>query len=86
MNISATYTASSHWDLEELGIDPATVVDYYVKWDTLYVTFLDADGNQYEEEFEPTWSASDNFDWKRPDDIDADFEVADEPKVKEAAE
>ncbi len=88
MTVSATYTVSSRWDFEELEIDPATVVDYYVKWDTLYVTFVDADGNQYEQEFEPTYSASDS-DFKRPDDIDAEFEVSDQPQARaqeEAAE
>ncbi len=69
----ANYQVSSTWDLDEicaeLGIDPSTLDDskMYVKWDTLHITYTDADGEEQEAEFEPNlFSASEEFDWKRP--------------------
>ena len=55
--IYAEYRASSIWDLDDicqqLDITRDAVVDYYVKWDALFLTYRDADGNECEEEFEP---------------------------------
>jgi len=72
--IYAEYRTSSVWDLDnicqQLDIARDAVVDYYVKWDALFLTYRDADGNECEEEFEPNmFSASDNFDWKRPENV-----------------
>jgi hypothetical protein len=76
--ITATYVTSSSWDIEEickdLEITLEQVKDYYVKWDKLFLTYIDADGEECEEEFEPNdFSASENFDWKRPTETQDDF-------------
>ena len=73
--IYAEYRISSIWNLDEicedLEIDPANVVDYYVKWDKLFLTYTDEDGDQIEVEYEPNvFSASNEFDWKRPSSED----------------
>ena len=72
--IYAEYRISSIWNLDEVcadnDIDPANVVDYYIKWDTLYLTYKDADGEEQKIEIEPNYfSASEGFDWKRPDEV-----------------
>ena len=72
--IYAEYRASSIWDLDDicqqLNITRDAVVDYYVKWDNLILTYRDADGDECEEKFQPNvFSASNNFDWKRPDKV-----------------
>ena len=69
--IYANYEIASIWDLDEVceehEIDPANVVEHYVKWDTLYLTYKDADGEEQEIEIQPNvFNASENFDWKRP--------------------
>jgi hypothetical protein len=69
---------SSSWDIEEickdLEITLEQVKDYYVKWDKLVLTYIDADGEECEEEFEPNdFSASENFDWKYPTETQDDF-------------
>ena len=69
--IYANYEVCSTWDLDEildeLGIEREQVVGYFVKWDALHLTYRMADGTEATQEFEPNgWSASDNFDWKRP--------------------
>ena len=72
--IYANYQIASTWDLDEileqLEIDREQVKDYYVKCDKLFLSYTNADGDEVEEEFEPNgWSASDNFDWKRPESV-----------------
>lgn len=79
--IYANYQVCSTWDLdaicEQLGITRERVQSYYVKWDALHLSYLDEDGDEVEEEFEPNqWSASDNFDWKRPDSVVEEEEAA----------
>jgi hypothetical protein len=69
--IYANYEVCSTWDLddilEELGITREQVKGYFVKWDSLHLTYIDNQGKEIEEEFEPNnFSASENFDWKRP--------------------
>ena len=69
--VCAEYHISSTWDLdqicEDLGITTDDVVEYYVKWDTLNLTYTDSDGDQVEVEYEPNlFCASEHFDWKRP--------------------
>ena len=69
--VYAEYRVSSTWDLdqicEELGIATDDVVEYYVKWEKLFLTYTDSDGDQVEVEYEPNlFCASENFDWKRP--------------------
>ena len=73
--IYANYEIASIWDLDEVceehEIDPANVVSYYVKWDKLFLTYKDADGDEQEIEVEPNcFSASENFDWKHPSSED----------------
>jgi hypothetical protein len=72
--IYANYQASSIWDLDEiceqLEITRDKITSYYVKWDKLFVSYIDQDGDEVEEEFEPNqFSASENFDWKRPESV-----------------
>ena len=76
-NITVYYTTASTWDmddvLEELGIEAHQVKDYYIKWDTLYLTYIDAEGAEVEEEIEPTFNGAEQFDFKRPVDIEDEF-------------
>jgi len=72
--IYANYEVCSTWDLDEildeLGITREQVKSYFVKWDSLHLTYIDNTGNEVEEEFEPNqWSASEGFDWKRPTSV-----------------
>ena len=69
--VYAEYRMSSTWDLdqicEDIGIATDNVVEYYVKWDKLYLTYTDSEGDQVEVEYEPNlFCASENFDYKRP--------------------
>ena len=69
--VYAEYRMSSTWDLdqlcEDIGIATDDVVEYYVKWDKLYLTYTDSEGDQVEVEYEPNmFCASENFDYKRP--------------------
>ena len=69
--VYAEYRVESSWDLdqicEDLGITTDDVVEYYVKWDTLNLTYTDSDGDQVEVKYEPNlFCASEHFDWKRP--------------------
>ena len=69
--VYAEYRVCSSWDLnlicEDLDITTDDVVEYYVKWEKLYLTYTDSDGDQVEVEYDPNvYSASENFDWKRP--------------------
>lgn len=69
--VYATYTISSVWNLdeilEELQIDAASLESHYVKWDKLFLTYIDADGEEVEVEYEPNRAnASRDFDWKSP--------------------
>ena len=85
--IYAEYKVSSVWNLDkickDLEIDPANVVDYDVKWDKLYLTYTDAEGDEVEVEYDPNvFCASEHFDWKRPVAVeveeDADVDEEDE--------
>jgi hypothetical protein len=72
--VYAEYRVSSSWNLdeicEELGITTDDVVEYYVKWEKLFLTYTDSDGDEVEVEYEPNlFCASENFDWKRPDSV-----------------
>ena len=72
--VYAEYRISSSWDLdqlcEELGITTDDVVDYYVKWEKLRLTYTDSDGDQVEVEYEPNlFCASEHFDYKRPTEV-----------------
>jgi hypothetical protein len=72
--VYAEYRVSSSWNLdeicEELGITTDNVVSYYVKWEKLYLTYTDSDGDEVEVEYDPNlFCASENFDWKRPDSV-----------------
>lgn len=60
--IQAEYRLSSGWNLEDLGIDPVLIESYFIKYDTLHITFKDGT----EEEFEASYSDSNYFDYKRP--------------------
>ena len=69
--VYAEYRVSSTWDLdqicEDLGIATDDVVEYYVKWEKLRLTYIDSEGDQVEVEYEPNlFCASEHFDWKRP--------------------
>lgn len=71
--IIATYAAQSCWDLDEvcddLEITKDSIVDYYIKYDTLFLTYKDADGDECEEEVRPNvYSVIDN-DFKHPDEV-----------------
>ena len=72
--VYAEYRVCSSWDLnqicEELGITTDAVVDYYVKWEKLRLTYTDSDGDQVEVEYEPNlFCASEHFDYKRPTEV-----------------
>jgi hypothetical protein len=72
--IYAEYKVSSVWNLDKickkLKIDPANVVEYYVKWDKLFLTYTDAEGDEVEVEYHPNvFCASEHFDWKRPEEV-----------------
>jgi hypothetical protein len=88
--IYAEYKVSSVWNLDKickkLKIDPANVVDYSVKWDKLYLTFTDAEGDEVEVEYDPNvFCASEHFDWKRPVAVeveeDADVDEEDDSDI-----
>jgi hypothetical protein len=69
--VYAEYRVCSSWDLnqicEELDITYDDVVEYYVKWDKLFLTYTDSDGDEVEVEYNPNlFCASEQFDWKRP--------------------
>jgi hypothetical protein len=76
-NITAYYTTASTWDmadvLEELGIEAHQVKDYYIKWDMLVLTYIDADGEEQEEEIAPTFCGTEQPDFKRPSDVEDEF-------------
>ena len=79
--IYANYQICSTWDLDEicsdLKITRKQVKEYYVKWDALHLTYVDRKGNEIDKEIEPNvFSASDNFDWKRPDSVVEEQEAA----------
>ncbi len=70
--IYANYEVCSTWDLDEvcegLGIERSQVKEYYVKWDQLVLTYINADGEEVEEEIDPMIPASE-FDFKRPTSV-----------------
>ena len=70
--IYANYEVCSTWDLDEicdeLGIERSQIKEYYVKWDQLVLTYIDAQGQEVEEEIEPGSPASE-FDFKRPTSV-----------------
>jgi hypothetical protein len=50
-----------------LGITTDDVVEHYVKWEKLRLTYNDSEGDQVEVEYEPNlFCASEHFDYKRP--------------------
>ena len=69
--VYAEYFVASTWDLdqicEDIGITYDDVVEYYVKWETLHLTYTDSEGDQVEVCFAPNlFCASEHFDYKRP--------------------
>lgn len=69
--VYAEYRVSSSWNLDNIcsniGITMNDVLEYSVKWDTLYLTYKDSNGNEVEVEYDPNiYSASENFDYKYP--------------------
>jgi hypothetical protein len=69
--VYAEYRIASTWDLdqicEELGITTDAVVEYYVKYEKLYLTYTDSDGDEVKVEYDPNvFCASEHFDYKRP--------------------
>ncbi len=73
--IHAHYQATSTWDLDEicneLNITRSSILDYYIKWDQLHLTYTNSSNEKVEQSFDPNvFCASDDFDWKRPVDIE----------------
>jgi hypothetical protein len=67
--ITAEYTLTSEWDLDEIcndhNINKSDIIRYFIKYDTLYVIFTNAAGDRQEIEVEADWPASE-FDFKHP--------------------
>tara|TARA_R100000742_G_C4249260_1_gene67772 strand:+ start:313 stop:540 length:228 start_codon:yes stop_codon:yes gene_type:complete len=64
--ITATYKVNTEWVLDH-DIDDA--FHWYIKWDTLNVMWNEGDSFQT---YEPDFSGADNFDYKRPDEVDVE--------------
>jgi hypothetical protein len=62
--IYAEYRLSSVWDLDlilkGLGITADKITDKWVKWDTLHIEYIDADGQEQTAEFEPNITCASN--------------------------
>ena len=75
--ITATYEIYSSWDLDELGIDKDKITEYYVKWNRLYVTTIDEDGDEIETQYQPTSDGTDDCQaFKRPSNTIDNFTEA----------
>lgn len=76
MEIHANYCATSTWNMTEiladLEIELHQIKDYYIKWDTLYLTWEDETGEEHEEEISPTYSAEDHTDWIKRGEIESE--------------
>lgn len=65
--VKATYQEASEWVVDR-DLDEAH--HWYVKWDRLEVQW--EEGGSFETIY-PDYPASENFDWKRPEDVDVEI-------------
>ena len=75
-SVYAHYGLCSIWHFDdvcsELGIERHQIKEYFVKWDQLVLTYIDADGAEHQEHIAPTSSASD-YDFKHPSSVEVDY-------------